>query len=144
MAEISINPGSGPVERKVSWENAYENIKQYIEDSEIPLYVVKSNHVPDEGRYLFVLRNDEYDFETEIEMPGLPLEQVRFMKAEGHNVLEFPRLYVDGGSWLWLYGIATKEQIVEILSERIEEKKAEIEEMESAVSKLKGEENGGV
>lgn len=144
MAEISINPGSGPVERKVSWENAYENIKQYIEDSEIPLYIAKSNHIPDEGRYLFVLRNDEYDFETEVEMPGLPLEQVRFVKAEGQNVLKFPRLYVDGGSWLWLYGIATKGQIMGMLSERIEEKQEEIEKIKTVLSKLKGEENGGV
>lgn len=144
MAEISINPGSGPVNGELSWENAYENIKQYIKDCEIPLYIAKSNHVPDEGRYLFVLRNDEYDFETEVEMPGLPLEKVRYVRAEGQNIFEFPRLYVDGGSWIWNCGITTKEQIAEMLSERIEEKKAEIERMKNALLKLKGEENGGI
>lgn len=144
MAEISINPGSGPVNGELSWENAYENIKQYIKDCEIPLYIVKSNHVPDEGRYLFVLRNDEYDFETEVEMPGLPLEKVRYVRAEGQNILEFPRLYVDGGSWIWNCSLITKEQIAELLSERIEEMKEEIVNAEIAISELKGAQDGGI
>lgn len=138
MAEISINPGSGPVNGELSWENAYENIKQYIKDCEIPLYIVKSNHVPDEGRYLFVLRNDEYDFKTEVEMPGLPLEKVRYVRAEGQNILEFPRLYVDGGSWIWNCGLTTKEQIAEVLSERIEEMREKILNTEIAILGLKG------
>jgi len=138
MTDISINPGSGPVNGELSWENAYENIKQYIKDCEIPLYIVKSNHVPDEGRYLFVLRNDEYDFETEVEMPGLPLEKVRYVRAEGQNILEFPRLYVDGGSWIWNCGLITKEQIAELLSERIKEMREKILNTEIAILGLKG------
>ena len=138
MTDISINPGSGPVNGELSWENAYENIKQYIKDCEIPLYIVKSNHVPDEGRYLFVLRNDEYNFETEVEMPGLPLEKVRYVRAEGQNILEFPRLYVDGGSWIWNCGLITKEQIAELLSERIKEMREKILNTEIAILGLKG------
>lgn len=138
MTDISINPGSGPVNGELSWENAYENIKQYIKDCEIPLHIVKSNHVPDEGRYLFVLRNDEYDFETEVEMPGLPLEKVCYVRAEGQNILEFPRLYVDGGSWIWNCSLITKEQITELLSERIEEMREKILNTEIAILGLKG------
>lgn len=138
MTDISINPGSGPVNGELSWGNAYENIKQYIKDYEIPLHIVKSNHVPDEGRYLFVLRNDEYDFETEVEMPGLPLEKVRYVRAEGQNILEFPRLYVDGGSWIWNCSLITKEQITELLSERIEEMREKILNTEIAILGLKG------
>lgn len=138
MTDISINPGSGPVNGELSWGNAYENIKQYIKDCEIPLHIVKSNHVPDEGRYLFVLRNDEYDFETEVEMPGLPLEKVRYVRAEGQNILEFPRLYVDGGSWIWNCSLITKEQITELLSERIEEMREKILNTEIAILGLKG------
>lgn len=138
MTDISINPGSGPVNGELSWENAYENIKQYIKDCEIPLHIVKSNHVPDEGRYLFVLRNDEYNFETEVEMPGLPLEKVRYVRAEGQNILEFPRLYVDGGSWIWNCSLITKEQITELLSKRIEEMREEILNTEIAILGLKG------
>ncbi len=37
--DILINPGSGPVGREVSWDNAYENIKAYIADCEIPMRV---------------------------------------------------------------------------------------------------------
>lgn len=138
MTDISINPGSGPVNGELSWENAYENIKQWIKDCEIPLHIVKSNHVPDEGRYLFVLRNDEYDFETEVEMPGLPLEKVRYVRAEGQNILEFPRLYVDGGSWIWNCSLITNEQITELLSERIEEMREKILNTEIAILGLKG------
>lgn len=138
MAEISINPGSGPVNGELSWENAYENIKQWIKDCEIPLYIEKSNHVPDEGRYLFVLRNDEYNYSTEVEMPGLPLEKVRYMRTEGQNILEFPRLYVDGGSWIWNCSLITKEQIAELLSERIEEMREKILNTEIAILGLKG------
>lgn len=138
MTDISINPGGGPVNGELSWGNAYENIKQYIKDCEIPLHIVKSNHVPDDGRYLFVLRNDEYDFETEVEMPGLPLEKVRYVRAEGQNILEFPRLYVDGGSWIWNCSLITKEQITELLSERIEEMREKILNTEIAILGLKG------
>lgn len=142
MSVVMINPGASPVKDVSTYENAYENIEQFIKDCEIPMYIVKSEHIPDEGRYLFVLRNDEYNYQIEVEMPGLPLDRVRYIKAEGQNVLDFPRLYVDGGSWLWYIGVVSKENIKEILEERIEEMEIELEKMRKSVAILKGEENG--
>ncbi len=36
-------------------------------------------------------------------MPGIPLSEVRYVK--GLNAWLFPRLYVDGSSWLWEFAI---------------------------------------
>jgi hypothetical protein len=38
-----------------------------------------------------------------VDMPGLPLHQVAL--REGDNAWLFPRLYVDGNSWLWPYAL---------------------------------------
>lgn len=34
-------------------------------------------------------------------MPGLPLNKVRYMDETSGDVYEFPRLYLDDGSWIW-------------------------------------------
>ena len=39
-----------------------------------------------------------------VAMPGLPLERVRYM-GEPQNIWDFPRLYVDGDSWVWEFAI---------------------------------------
>lgn len=132
---ILMNPGSGPVGGEVSWDNAYENIGAYIADCEIPMSIVRSDHKADEGRYLFVLRNDKYDYQIEVEMPGLPLEKVRYVEGDERSILEFPRLYVDGGSWIWYLATVKKEHIKEMLEERKEEMQ---ETLEKVSEQLKG------
>ncbi len=133
---VLINPGSGPVGREVSWDNAYENIKAYIADCEIPMRIVSSQHEDDDGRYLFVLRNDEYDYQIEVEMPGLPLESVRYVKGDERNILDFPRLYVDGSSWIWYIGTVKKENVKEILEERAEEMREELYRISGQIKEL--------
>lgn len=126
MADILMNPGAEKC-KLGTWDQAYENIKRFIEECEIPMHIVRSDFTPNDGRYSFVLDADEFSYNTIIEMPGLPLEQVRYMDEEGQNPFEFPRLYVDGGSWLWKFALITKEQVIEVLNERISDKKSEIE-----------------
>lgn len=133
---VLINPGSGPVGREVSWDNAYENIKAYIADCEIPMRVVRSEHEDDEGRYLFVLRNDEYDYQIEVDMPGLPLEAVRYVEGDERNILDFPRLYVDGSSWIWYIGTVKKETVKEVLEEQAEEMKEKLERISEQIKEL--------
>lgn len=132
---IVINNGAGAC-KEGTWEQAYNNIMSFIDDCEIDLEIMESNHIPEDGRYLFVLWNEEYGYKTEIEMPGLPLEQVRFMKEEGQNIWDFPRLYVDGGSWIWKFGLVRKEHIIEVLKEKIEESQREIENAKALIEKL--------
>jgi hypothetical protein len=134
-----INNGSGDVEIG-DWDIAYENIQQFIKDCEIKMHVKSSEFEPnDSGRYVFVLSADEYIYETEIEMPALPLDKVRFMKEEGQNIWDFPRLYVDGGSWVWLYGIIKKEHLIEQLENKIGEYQELIESCKEDITKLKSE-----
>lgn len=131
-----MNPGSGKV-ADGTWEQAYENMKQFIKDCEIPLHIESANFEPDGGRYLFTLKADDFKFETEVEMPGLPLEKVRYMAEEGQNPFQYPRLYVDGSSWLWKFAIISKELVLEILKGRIEESNEEIKRLETIIDEIK-------
>jgi hypothetical protein len=42
----------------------------------------------------------------EIQMPGLPVERVRYMGETGQNIWDFPRLYVDDSSWIWQFALS--------------------------------------
>ncbi|MCM1440462.1 MAG: hypothetical protein NC131_14840 [Roseburia sp.] len=133
---ILINPGSEAIEETVSWDNAYENIKAFIADCEIPMRIVRSEHTPDEGRYLFVLKNDEYDYQIDVEMPGLPLERVRYIEKDRRSILDFPRLYVDGDSWIWYIATVKRENVKEILEDRQEELRELLETIREQIKRL--------
>lgn len=102
--KVIINPGTGPV-TNASEEHATENIKHFLTDIGIPnvSWVRTPNKDYGESRYAFLIWKDRQCHE--VQMPGLPLERVRFMENEGQNVWDFPRLYVDGGSWIWCIAI---------------------------------------
>ena len=138
MGNVIANPGSGPVEVG-TWEQAYENIKQYIKDCEVPLRIVSSDFTPDDGRYLFTLCADEFQFRIEVEMPGLPLDKVRYMSEGEQNPFDFPRLYVDGSSWLWKFGLVTKEWVMECVEDKIGELQEEIKTLQSKIDEMKEE-----
>jgi len=59
---------------------------------------------PDDGRYTYRLRLGER--KTTVDMPGIPLAEVRFTN-HGDNPWHFPRLYVDGSSWLWCWALSS-------------------------------------
>lgn len=118
---IAINPGTECIDN-TSWENAYENINQFIKDCEIPMQIVKADFGCDRGRYLFVLKAENIpDYEVEVEMPGLPLNEVRYIDDKTQNIWNFPRLYVDGASWVWRYAIIKKECVIEQIETMIED-----------------------
>lgn len=100
-----INPDSGPV-ANATIEHARENMKQLAQDigeDGITIFECKQfrNH---DGRFTFTLSRIGYRG-VEIEMPGLPLEQVRYVSREKQNVWDFPRLYIDGSSHVWMFVI---------------------------------------
>jgi hypothetical protein len=99
-----INPGSGPVNNATE-ENAAENIKHYILDNGVEgvEFVRIPNKDYGNGRFAFLLWKNTICHE--IQMPGLPLERVRFVDSEGQNIWDFPRLYVDGSSWVWKFAL---------------------------------------
>lgn len=95
-----INPGSGPVSGSTR-ENADKNLQKFLEDSGADSF--QFNREEDGGRFTYTLVKG--DQSCEIEMPGLPLDKVRYMREPGQNIWDFPRLCVDGSSWVWLYAL---------------------------------------
>lgn len=102
MVNVIINPGSGAV-KAGTVEQSEINIKAFIEDLMVENVQYEFVKVLDDGRHLYKVWNDEHSHE--IEMPALPLENVRYLGLENQNIFHFPRLYVDGSSWVWMYAL---------------------------------------
>lgn len=102
---IIVNPGTGPVPDSTE-DEARRNLAALIEDVGVSPVTVGANvEQQSDGRWSFLLKHGGR--ECWVEMPGIPLDQVRYMGSEGQNVWHFPRLYVDGSSWLWMYAISS-------------------------------------
>jgi hypothetical protein len=104
---IVINPSSGPV-ADATEANAWKNVEIFVAD--MHLAGVTFGRDPDtkdgeDGRFAYVLRLG--DRTCTIDMPGLPTENVRFLDSEGQNIWHFPRLYVQGSSWVWKFALPT-------------------------------------
>lgn len=104
-SSVQINPGTGPVQGKVTKANAVANMEVLLTDAGLT-GKAKYKTVLADGRYLFTCNTAEGQ-EIEVEMPGLPLEEVRYMAEGNQNIWNFPRLYVDGSSWVWLYAVSS-------------------------------------
>lgn len=101
MINLIINPGTGKVPEGTK-EQSEINIKQFITDLKVKA-VYEFKLIDSDGRH-------DYDisFEGEIHevsMPPIPLENVRYIDPENQSILNFPRLYVDGSSWVWKYAL---------------------------------------
>jgi hypothetical protein len=106
---VFVNPGTGVVSGATE-QHAIANIQAFIQDCvnrDSALTGMAFFRTPEtdygDGRYGFDLLWQ--DKTVEIQMPGWELERVRFTGAEGQNILNFPRLYVDGNSWAWKFAI---------------------------------------
>lgn len=106
---IIINPGSGPV-GGASIEYATTNMARFMDDliaAGHTVGAIGNGEDQGDGRWRFVISVDGRD--VEVEMPGLPVEQVRWMDEPDQNIWDFPRLYVDGSSWVWKYALSACE-----------------------------------
>ncbi len=106
---IVINPGTGPCV-DVSETQAIDNMRHFVTDcqqSELRFVRVPELDYGD-GRFAFLLWKGERCHE--IQMPGLPLNRVRYMGEPDQNAWDYPRLYVDGSSWLWMFAILNKDE----------------------------------
>ncbi len=103
VGNIFINPGTGPVDGSME-EYANQNIAQLVQDVGLEGVTYRRDAPKDygEGRFAYQLNREERD--VEVQMPGLPLDKVRYLE-EGQNAWDFPRLYVDGSSWLWEFAV---------------------------------------
>ena len=105
---IFINPGSGPV-ADATVGHAIANIAAFVDDLQDAGREAQTGGpgVEDRGRWTFIVTVDERDYE--VEMPGLPLDEVRYVDPATQNIWDFPRLYVDGSSWVWKYALGACE-----------------------------------
>lgn len=111
---VIINPGTGPIgggrgsDDPALLKHAVKNIRAFIKEvseafSDGPRVTsLRKPSLDVEGRYGFVLARGKR--KVEVDMPGRPLAEVRYV-SEGQNARDFPRLYVDGSSWLWLFAL---------------------------------------
>lgn len=100
-SQVFVNPGTGPIADAIEGE-ARKNMKQLVADAEIQGARIRRNsRLDDNGRFGFRVTLDSRAWD--VEMPGLPIEQVRYQK--GLDPWQFPRLYVDGTSWLWEFAV---------------------------------------
>jgi hypothetical protein len=106
---IAINPGTGPV-HGASQEQAAKNIEAFVNDVNTDDRQVEGwddTGKEDEGRWVFVLHYG--DRESTIDMPGLPLDEVRYL-GPPQNIWDYPRLYENGSSWVWCYAIDAAQE----------------------------------
>lgn len=108
---VIINPGTGPV-AGATLAHAHANMEQLLKDCGHP--DAKWRRDPeaseDDGRFAFLVtcppcEAEPKGWECSVDMPGIPLKEVRWMDKKGQNIWHFPRLYVDGSSWVWKFAI---------------------------------------
>ncbi|MEH0657685.1 hypothetical protein QA860_08060 [Streptomyces stelliscabiei] len=105
---VVINPGSGPVSEATE-QQAAGNMAVFTDDLRtrgIPVRTFTRRPADDygNGRYAYDVHLDD-DTSVQVQMPGLPVDQVRWLGAEGQDIWDFPRLYVDDGSWIWFFAL---------------------------------------
>lgn len=101
MPGVFVNPGAGPLLVKTSPKHAETNVKVLAKDAfpRKKVAIQRRRDFDSDGRYGFLVNG------TEVLMPGLPLEEVRWLRLPEQNIWDFPRLYIDGSSWVWYYAI---------------------------------------
>jgi hypothetical protein len=104
---IIINPGTWPV-KDATFEQALANMEQLERDAKLARVSPGLQDDKDDGRFHFIVI-DQHGRNRQVDMPGCPLLEVRYMREDGQNIWDFPRLYVDGDSWVWYYAVRRLE-----------------------------------
>ena len=122
IPRIAISPGSEPLqEGTYSPEMALSNLLTFIMDLEhIQNLKATDPRVDpeadnDDGRFGFLIDVD--GVAVTVGMPGWPLDEVRYLAHDDQDIWDFPRLWVDGSSWLWNYALSAVESTVERANE---------------------------
>lgn len=101
---VFVNPGTGAV-NNAEFEDARQNMVQLLRDAKLwhtAYFVAAPEADYGEGRFAFNVHHRHFmDYPCEVQMPGWELERVRYLGLDSQNIWHFPRLYVDGGSWMW-------------------------------------------
>lgn len=109
---VIVNPGSGPV-LNTSQINATCNMGVFTDDLranglDVDTFIRLADSDYGDGRYAYDVTFAD-GRSVEVQMPGLPVEQVRWMDGPDQNIWDYPRLYVDGNSWVWGFALGQCE-----------------------------------
>lgn len=109
---IAINPGSGPVSEATE-QHAAANMAVFADDLRaaglsVDTFTRRAEADYGDGRFAYSLAMDD-GRSIEIQMPGLPVDRVRYLGDDGQNIWDFPRLYVDDSSWVWKFALGVCE-----------------------------------
>ena len=88
---------------------AIDNMSIFLSECEVELRVMEIH--PDETKddyFVFTLTDKNKLFETNVSMPGLPVEE---LKRDDVSFIEIPKIYVDGLAWKWDKALVTKNHI---------------------------------
>lgn len=131
MTQVFINPGSGPVDG-ATLDHAYANMTQLLKDAGLKTAAFARNPDPDseedDGRFAFLVTipGAERFGPLTVDMPGIPLDEVRYTQAPGQNIWHFPRLYVDGSSWVWMFAVSRLRDWISDHEEGEEERRKDL------------------
>jgi hypothetical protein len=100
---VYSNPGAGPVAHGTLAEDARTNMHALLADVGLDGATFEYRKPDETGRYRFVVCYAGRV--AEVDMPGTTLEEVRYMHLPGQNIWNYPRLYVNGSSWVWVYAV---------------------------------------
>ncbi len=105
MRAAISNPGSGTVDAEADGiKIARANMDAFIADLAIDFAVITpvAGKGRGDGRFPFTVTAG--DRSVVVHMPGIALDRVRYMN-DWQNPFLYPRLFVDGSSWLWVIAI---------------------------------------
>lgn len=107
---IAVNPGTAPVDGG-TLEQARVNMEVFATDvaaehgyQDAPVIGLRSETPDGDGDYLFTLTFGD-NSTVDIDMPGLPTDQVRYLGHTDQNIWDFQRIWVAGSSWVWVYAV---------------------------------------
>jgi len=63
----------------------------------------RKTKIDSDGRVGFRFSRDR--FACDIDIPGLPIDQIRYL-GKPQNIWQFPRLYINGSSFVWMYVVS--------------------------------------
>jgi hypothetical protein len=100
---VYVNPGAGPITHGTLAQDATTNMHALLADVGLDGATFEGGEPDVTGRFSFVV--SYADRRCEVRMPGTTLEEVRYVRLPGQDIWNFPRLYVDGSSWSWVFAV---------------------------------------
>jgi hypothetical protein len=96
---------------KLQQEKAWNNIRVFITDTELPLLTFRKIDEDGDGYYGFRLYNTGKDYVT-VRMLGVELEKIRYINQLWQMKEGYPQFYVDGEPHLWDYAVLRVKEIL--------------------------------